>query len=116
MNDWSRRTTNEEAARRAGGRRAYNCRRQLDAFERRFKVETAWWQMVDTEGLMTRGIQARLAERFGVSPTTICRDLAFIREGWAWLACPTCGLDKQLREWRVLALQGKVKLTPSEEQ
>jgi hypothetical protein len=116
MSSWSAPTTNEEAARRAGGRRSYNCRRQLDAFVRRVEVERAWWQMVDTEGLMTRGIQARLAERFNVSRSTICRDVAFMQEGWALLVCPTCDTDIRLREWRRLALTGRVKLTPSEEQ
>jgi len=113
MSNWSTPITNEQAARRAGGRRAYNAQRQLDALVRRSAVEKAWCEMALAEGPMTRGLQARLAERFGVSATTICRDLAFVQEGWARVACPTCGVEKELWEWRLLALLGKVKVIES---
>lgn len=83
---WSASTTNEAAARRAGGRRHYNAWRKALAAHRRRKISR--WLSVRGR-MFERGIQTRLARRLGVSRATICRDMAYLlRLGWP---CPRCG-------------------------
>jgi hypothetical protein len=89
---WSAPTSNDAAARRAGGRRRFNAERQLAASYRREEVYTVLWR----EGkLHERGIRVRLAERLGVSYGTICTDVKKLLEEMA--PCPTCGSPARLR-------------------
>jgi DNA-binding NarL/FixJ family response regulator len=80
---WSKGVTDDEAARRAGGRTWYNRQRQADAFLRQFEVAA----------LLRQGVpQVEIAQRLGVSRSTIYRDkrLLFgrvVHEG----LCPVCG-------------------------
>lgn len=83
---WSAPTTPEAASRRAGGRRAYNSRRQFARTRRRAEV----MRLVSCQGtFFRRGFQSELARKLGVSRATICRDIDYLlRLGWS---CPTCG-------------------------
>lgn len=72
--DWSSPTTADEAARRAGGRRAYNARRAFAATVRRYRLskllgsgQVDWW----------RG-GAEAARLLGVSRSTARRDLDWL--------------------------------------
>lgn len=67
-------TSQEEANRRAAGRRRFNLARQMEAFKRRQKLAT-----VCKGGRLPRGAQAQLARALGVSEATISRDLATMR-------------------------------------
>jgi DNA-binding NarL/FixJ family response regulator len=70
--EWSRRTTPEEAARRAGGRRHYNDLRQLAALLRGLEVAR----------LAALGYrQAAIARELGVHRSTVCRDVAKLLDG-----------------------------------
>lgn len=72
--------------RRASGRRAYNSLRQDQASIRRIDICR---YLVDNRLLLTNGMQTRLARRFGVSKSTISRD---IREIHRLLEpCRRCG-------------------------
>jgi hypothetical protein len=75
MTFWPDLTTNDEAARRAGGRRNYNAFRQRQALQRRAKVLT---MLKEYPNPVEHGIRARLARELGVSRSTISRDLAFL--------------------------------------
>jgi hypothetical protein len=83
---WTAETTAEAVARRAGGRRAYNCRRRFAQTIRRAEVA----RLLNCKGaLFRRGLQTELARELGVSRSTICRDIAYLlRLGWP---CPHCG-------------------------
>lgn len=63
---WSRRTTDTEAARRAGGRRRYNAERQAAARARLNKVAELYLAGVRNK--------AEIARRLGVHRSTVCRD------------------------------------------
>jgi|SRR5579859_1394805 len=69
---WRQPVSNDEAARRAGGRRAYNSLRQLRAAARRQLLEK---QFGITRQIATRGLRAKAARAFGVSEATISRDV-----------------------------------------
>jgi hypothetical protein len=82
---WSAETSATEAARRAGGRRRYNAHRQALALYRRRKLA----RMLRAKDMLTRGYQARLARKLGVSRSTVCRDVRYLLQlGWP---CPCCG-------------------------
>jgi hypothetical protein len=68
--------TFDEICKRAGGRRRYNAWRQFMREFRRIKITHEILQTGDYYG-----VQADLARKFGVHPSTISRDLAFIRRG-----------------------------------
>lgn len=75
----------------AGGRRRYNSMRQTRAAMRQAEMIHV---LVDNDmSLLTRGTQAALARRFGVSDATASRDLnvilAMARTGSP--SCPLCG-------------------------
>ena len=73
MLTWSDPTSDEEAQRRAGGRRLYNGTRQVLAELRRLRlIRTV--RRLDLM-LCGRGTQARLARLLRVSPSTVCRDM-----------------------------------------
>lgn len=83
---WAARTSDAEAHRRAAGRRRYNAVRTLVADLRRGEIVRA---MIEEHlDVFAWGAQSQLAEQFGVSRSTICRDL----QGILPLAvpCPTC--------------------------
>ena len=64
--------------RRAGGRRKYNRKRQIQAEYRLTQVV----RLLDKFGFC-RGYQTRIAEELGVSRSTICRDIArLLRRHW----------------------------------
>ncbi len=82
---WSFPTTPDEVARRAAGRRHYNCWRQHVAFYRRMEIS----RRLTVQGAFRRGYQARLARELGVSRATICRDVReLLRSGYP---CRHCG-------------------------
>jgi len=91
---WSAPTHSSEVARRAGGRRAYNFRRQLIAAERRALVmELVVEARLAAAGRPLVGLQSILARRFGVSAATISRDLAKARlRARRSTTCPHCGV------------------------
>ena len=87
---WARRTTTDEAYRRAAGRRRVNSVRRAQAAIRRQQVVQLALEM--HMGLKQRGICPRIASIPGVHRGTIWRDvravLAMCRLGDE---CPACG-------------------------
>jgi hypothetical protein len=75
---WSAPTTDAEASRRAGGRRAYNTKRRFMAAHRRRKVLEL---LCRTTGF-GYGCQARIAAILGTSPATVSRDCRALRQAW----------------------------------
>jgi hypothetical protein len=69
--DWAMPVSQNEAYRRAGGRRSYNSMRAFRAEDRRSQVV----RLLRYAGLM-HGAQTWIARRLGVSRSTICRDFA----------------------------------------
>lgn len=83
--------TPAEVNRRAGGRRAYHKRRQGVAEARRLEVMHLWWRAGGAYGW-----QRSAAQRLGVSPATICRDVAAVMQQLQddladFHTCPFCG-------------------------
>lgn len=66
--------------RRAGGRRRYNAQRQLAALERRRRLARLL-RRIGWRGWVAWGVQGRIARRFGVSQSTISRDMARLWSG-----------------------------------
>jgi hypothetical protein len=83
---WSEPTSDDEAHRRAAGRRHYNSVRRFRATCRRMQVA----RLLCVQGALTaHGTQVRLARQLGVSRATICRDVARpLRESYP---CPHGG-------------------------
>lgn len=80
---WSAPVSDSEAYKRAGGRRRYNAVRRLRAILRRQQV---------AELLASGYSQAEIAERLGVSQSTISRDVLHLRaETRRRGTCPVCG-------------------------
>lgn len=73
MKDWRARTDWNSVCARAAGRRRYNSLRRLKQRLRRREVLTLLWTLGSG-----RGVQARIAQRLDVSPSTICRDFVGI--------------------------------------
>lgn len=68
-NNWNQPTTDSEAYRRAGGRRAYNARRKAAASRRR-------WAVYDDVFVRSRRLTVEeLAEKYAVSERTIRADI-----------------------------------------
>src|SRR5215211_6959729 len=88
--EWSALTSDDEAHRRAGGRRGYNMWRQSMALYRRMKL----MQIVAGNGISLwkrNGAQKMLARALGVSPSTISRDVAAILSEYRpGKPCPLC--------------------------
>ena len=80
---WSFLAGDDAMARRAGGRRHHNAVRRLNAERRRWAVMADWCRL---GGILNRGVQSRLADKYGVHKSTICRDiktaLREMREHW----------------------------------
>lgn len=95
MSQWSRKTSDGEVARRAGGRARYNALRRDLARIRRKEVE----RLLLTWG-HDHGVQARIAAHLGVSPATISRDLTAILP--LYRPCPTCDLMVAKERWEML--------------
>jgi DeoR/GlpR family transcriptional regulator of sugar metabolism len=74
----------DEAIKRAAGRRRYN-------YTRRIKAELRRAELIEFvfEENGAYGLQAQAARRFGVSESTISRDMAAIMKGSR--RCPHCG-------------------------
>ena len=88
--EWSDWTSDDEAYRRAGGRRAYNAWRQSMALYRRMRLmEIAARNQLN---LWSRnGAQKALARALGVSPSTVSRDIkAILAEYRPGKPCPLC--------------------------
>jgi hypothetical protein len=83
-NNWSRLVSDDEANRRAAGRRHYNSLRQFHAAHRRHRV----LQLLQEYGI-DHGVRARIAAELGVHRSTISRDFAFLFT--LWFPCPACG-------------------------
>jgi hypothetical protein len=73
---WSQCTDEHTVNRRAGGRRAYNARRKLQAAHRRLSLARGF--------TFRQGDVARFAREFGVHRTTIYRDLRALGVGPGW--------------------------------
>ena len=110
--NWSTSVSTGEAARRAGGRRRYNRRRQNAAILRQIDI-VGWWLDHAKEGptLFDRGVQSLLAEKFGVSSSTVSRDYSAIFKRWGVTPCPTCSSPLALHRVEKLQRQGKVAIT-----
>jgi hypothetical protein len=67
---WKRPTSIAEVSRRAGGRRAYNRRRQQMQASRR--VAVLWYLL---QWGPKRGVQAKIARMLRVDPSVISRDI-----------------------------------------
>jgi hypothetical protein len=74
---WSAPVTAAEASRRARGRRAYNLVRQWRQLKRRAKVDELWHSRVTAQNY--RRLGAQIARELGVSRSTVCRDLQWLR-------------------------------------
>ena len=72
---WSAPTHPDIAYRRAGGRRAYNCRRMLIASHRRLEAVLLYFQ-----GNCKHGSQAAAARQLGVHRSFVCRAVKMWRE------------------------------------
>jgi hypothetical protein len=97
---WVAPTDAAEVWARAGGRRRYNRLRQDVATFRRIEIlrmargnENGW--------LLARGFQAEAAREFGMSPSTICRDVKAILE-WFYErdTCLHCGVRRLPRGYQ----------------
>jgi hypothetical protein len=88
--DWSEWTSDAEAHRRAGGRRAYNNWRQSMALYRRMRL----MEIVARNHLnlwSRNGAQKMLAGALGVSKSTVSRDIkAILSEYRPGKPCPLC--------------------------
>jgi DNA-binding transcriptional ArsR family regulator len=85
---WSARVPDDEAYRRAGGRRRYNAVRQFRAELRLEKVGH----------LLRQGLsRAEIARRLGVHPSTVSRDIRRMFAAGQVRRCPYCG--KPLPVW-----------------
>src|SRR5690242_704828 len=82
---WKERTTNGQAFSRAGGRRRYNARRKFEAATRQVMLLRMCGQGY-VRLFLERGIQARMAEEFGVNKATISRDVKLIHRVFTDLA------------------------------
>jgi hypothetical protein len=107
--NWSTPTTDDEANRRAAGRRRYNLLRQLDARNRRRMIVEFWSHKVVSP--FEPGGRARLADMLGVHRSTITRDMKILLEECRLLECPTCGHPLEMVEVRELERRGVVKVT-----
>jgi hypothetical protein len=56
-----------------------------------------------------RGVQARLAQRFDVSRSTICRDVKEIRRWVTPTPCPTCNTALSTARYEDLVALGKIE-------
>lgn len=87
---WAASVSDGEAARRAGGRRAYNAWRRMMAEYRRYRLVGLAAEA--RLALWSRGTQTTLAARLGVSRSTISRGVAAITKACRPGApCPVCG-------------------------
>ena len=75
--DWAALTDTSTVRRRAGGRRRYNAERRQRMEERRRAIAEAIGYRLLSAAL-TRGLPAQLAPVFGVSESTVWRDLQTI--------------------------------------
>ena len=82
ISNWSAKVSDSEAARRAGGRLRYNTLRQDKAWARRGEIIKEWseGELWGWNKLYEPGGRARLAERLGVSRSTLTRDLAAVKK------------------------------------
>lgn len=87
-NTWAPTSDWETICRRASGRRRYNAVRQVQASVRRHKVAELLWNY---PSIFAYGLQADIARKLGVSPSTICRDIQKILDELNWGYCPLCG-------------------------
>jgi hypothetical protein len=88
--EWGDWTSDDEAHRRAGGRRRYNAWRQFLALYRRVRLmEIVARNRMDL--WHRNGNQQALARALGVSPSTISRDVrAILEETRPGRPCPLC--------------------------
>lgn len=83
---WAMPISWEGVCRRASGRRAYNRLRQDKATIRRIEIIE---YLTERRLPIGHGLQRHLAVAFGVSRSTICRDMKWILNQMQ--PCPTCG-------------------------
>jgi hypothetical protein len=108
---WSKPVSDSEAARRAAGRRHYNSVRQDRADFRRKEIIKEWTngEVSGVFDLAEWGGHKRLAEKLGVSQSTLTRDLAAIRHDLGWEMCPTCTGRVPTHRYETLVHQGKIR-------
>jgi len=95
--EWSRPVSEDEAHRRASGRRRYNSDRRVRAEWRQSVV-----YKIGLDSLFERGWKARAARQLGVHRSTICRDYktALVRVTvHDWLHSLGPNVRSQLKEW-----------------
>ncbi len=96
--NWSSPTSWEIVCKRAAGRRRYNSARQSRALDRRYELLTF---LVESDiGVFTWGIRAVLADKFGVHPATISRDIKALLKrdaDYEVKICEKCGQVE--RDW-----------------
>lgn len=111
-NSWSAPVSDAQAARRAGGRRRYNALRRDRAVARQAEIVRRCEQSTLFGGPnpLAYGGMARLAREFNVAPATIGRDIRAIRERFGRLICPLCNSMVDIRRWKELQQQGKVRI------
>jgi hypothetical protein len=106
---WSSPTSDDAAARRAGGRARYNATRRLQATLRRRQLVERWEDLARSgRSLYDFRERARAAVALGVHPATITRDLRAIQNEWAVQCCPTCDSPLVARRWRELQAEARV--------
>jgi hypothetical protein len=98
--DWAEPVSREEAARRAGGRRAYNLVREIRVYLRRREIARRF----DGWALTSHGVVARIARAFQVSLPTASRDRRWVLCAYYHLPrrfgpC-TCGQPDFYRRWK----------------
>jgi len=88
---WSNYQSTDIVNRRAGGRRRINAERKARAWKRREEIKELLGGRYILLGI-SRGLETKLAEYFGVDRSTICRDKeALLREWRKDHICPGCG-------------------------
>lgn len=70
--DWGEGIPTQQAYERASGRRHYNAIRRLNRELRRGEVA----QLLSRYGLLTWGVQTKIARQLGINKSTVCRDIA----------------------------------------
>jgi hypothetical protein len=109
---WSPATSQDQAARRAAGRRRYNARRRVKAIIRRGQIIEMWEDLgKDGWSPFDRGHQSEMAKFFHVHRSTICRDMAIIKRMWSVGTCPTCDTVLDIERMDGLEERGRITVT-----
>jgi hypothetical protein len=107
---WSEPVSNDEAARRAGGRARHNRERQVNAYLRRLREIERWGELLKNGGLglYEHGAKAAMARELGVHRSTVTRDFQQIFRAWELETCPTCLTPVETARWERLEEEGLI--------